>query len=798
MNFWLMVRVVKQRKWMILGIVAVTLLVVLIAAPRPRVVYEASAYVSPSVQVMQGGVTTASSDRYTLPPDRTVILSNLIILAEQGEVYDRARAFLEKEPDQQKKQLRDLVGPDVPDSELPPRTKERMTTIMIEPGHPLRQQDWADILEVSPVRNENIGEKGTTTDIIRLTIKMPDGQNAPFLANAVALAFAQTYQDKSRADTRTYENFLKSSKQEAKARLDQLRTGIADYKRTQNVVAVDTETGTAITSMAELDAAKTGADAALREAEAAVRDVDVQLTGQPLVMDQTLPAQMNPLVSKLQEELAQAQTDLRLLAQRYKPAHEAYKAAEARVTILKERIAKEGTVYSAPALNEVHQSLVKKKSEAQYTLATARAKSASIDASIAHAETRIKNLAQAQPYLAELMTEYAQAESTYKMLSEKHDQAVIAEREFNKTGSIVPYGWAHYPQGPVVEGPSRKSLLVYGFVLSLLLGVLAAVWLDSIDNRMRNAADVEKLLELPVLGLTPQLIVRDGMLPRLTHLYPLSPMAESYRILRTNILFALRDDPFKTLMIATGRPGQGATTTICNLAIALAQSGKRVILIDADMRRPSLHRFFELPNDAGLSTLLQGEGALTDAFHKTGIENLVVMPAGPQPLNPSELLGSERMHELVGRLEGHCDLVLFDTPSTVVFSDGPMLASWVDAVLMVVSANQVPRGTEVDARDLLRRANANIIGVVVNRMSSDNVDSCHFYSHYYADSTALPDAADELASGNQASGKPRSTASKVRSKAIPEPAATSVRDEAGNDAEVPVTKAEREDNPFPE
>jgi protein-tyrosine kinase len=266
---------------------------------------------------------------------------------------------------------------------------------------------------------------------------------------------------------------------------------------------------------------------------------------------------------------------------------------------------------------------------------------------------------------------------------------------------------------------------------------------------MRNAADVEKLMELPVIGLTPQLTGKDGNLPKLTHIYPLSAVAESYRILRTNVLFALRDTPFKTLMVATGRPGQGATTTICNLAIALAQAGKRIILIDADMRRPSLHKFFGFANDTGLSTLLEDKCKLTDAFRKTDIDNLIVIPGGPQPLNPSELLGSGRMQEIVGLLEEHCDLVLFDTPSTVVFSDGPMLASWIDAVIMVVSANQAPRGTEVQTRDLLRRAKANILGVVVNRMQQDMVDSCFYYSHYYAD--AVPKSHLEL-TGNNGNG----------------------------------------------
>ena len=795
MNFWHIVRVVKLRKWIILGIVLVTLIVVAIAAPKPKMVYEATALISPTAQVMQGGVSTANNSSATgVGPDRSVILSNLIILAQQPDVYDDARKFLELGADEQISQLRTAVGKDAKDYDLPNcRGRDGgPVKLEMEPGVPLTWDDYrSDVLEVAPVFNASVGEKGTTTDIIRVTVRMRDGDAVPCLANAVALAFAQSYQRKSRQDSDKYKDFLATSKDEAKTKLEELRSRIAEYKSSHHVVRVDAETSSAISSLASLDAAKSAADSSVREAAAALRDINSQLAVQPLVTNQVLPSQMNPEVRKLQDELAQAESDLRMLAQRYKPAHETYKAAQAHIAVIKERIAKAGATYLVPMINDIHQDLAKKKSEALYSLATARAKSASLASSMAQAQGKISNLSQAEPNLAALMTEYAQAENTYKTLSERYDQAGVAENEFSKNGSLVP-GWARYANGPIQQGPSRKSLLIYGFVLALVLGVVTAIWLDSIDNRMRNASDVEKMLELPVIGLTPVLTGRDGSLPRLTHLYPLSAMAESYRILRTNILFALRDNPFKTLMVATGRPGQGATTTICNLAIALAQIGKRIILIDADMRRPSLHKFFDVPNDAGLSTLLQGQGALTDAFQKTEIENLIVLPAGPQPLNPSELLGSEKMHELVGKLQEHCDLVLFDSPSTVVFSDGPMLASWVDAVLMVVSANEVPRGTEAQTRDLLRRAKANIIGVVVNRMASDNIDSCHFYAHYYADSAPKVSAGEELPSGN---GKKHSDTEAKASKAAPKAIPAPVMQPANAEHEV---AEEKEDNPFPE
>lgn len=784
MSFWHLVRVVRTRLWMILGLVAITPIVIILAAPKPRVVYTASTYMSPTEQVMAGGVGTASGGDQNNRPDRAVVLSNLIILAEGGEVYQRALDFLAKPVEEQRAE-----APGLPIYKQIPRVETK-------PGHLVTYQDWGDVVEFAPVYNPSIGENGTTTDIIRITAKLENGEDAPYIANAVGHAFAMAFLDKSREENRKYARFLQSSKEEAQAKLRDLQNQIAQYKQAHNVVAVDAETQNAVASLSSLEAGKSAAEAAAREAEAALRDINAQLAVQPLVTKDELPADMNPNVQKLRQELDQAEADLRMIAQRYTPAHETYKAAQARIDMLKERIAKEGSTYNPPTLNQIHADLLKKRSEAQYNLASARAKLASVSGSLAQAQSKVNSLAQAEPQLADLMREYSQAESTYKLFSEKAAQVQIAEEEFTKTGSIQPYGWASAATGPIVEGPSRRTLLIYGFVLSLIIGIAVAVWLDSIDTRMRNAADVEKLLELPVMGLTPRLTGRDGTLPKLTHMYPLSAMAESYRILRTNILFELRDNPFKTLMVATGRPGQGATTTICNLAIALAQIGKKIILIDADMRRPSLHNFFGVPNEAGLSTLLQGQGNLTDAFQQTEIENLIVIPAGPQPLNPSELLGSERMQELVKRLEEHCDLVLFDTPSTVVFSDGPMLASWIDAVLMVVSANQAPRGTEAQTRDLLRRARANLIGVVVNRMAPEAVDSCYYYAHYYSGSVPQQAAADALESGSGRNGGGEHPDNRVEPRAMPAP---SRQDPAPAGAAVgDQPAAEDEENPFPD
>lgn len=770
MKFWHLVKVVRQRMLMILGLVAATLLVITLAVPKPKVVYPAWCKVSPTAQVMQGGLSTASQTGQTpgSQNDRNVILSNLIILAQGGKVYERALDFLALPIEEQKIRCPGL------------RDYRQITRIEVEPGKALSYADWPDVLEVAPVQMPLVGDNGTTTDIIQIEVKLRDGDVVKYLANAVGYAFAECYKDQSREDTRKYARFLESSLHSAQTKLHDLQQQIASYKAQHRVLQVDSETTSAIQSIATLEAQQSVAQAEANEAAAAVADVNVQLAREPVVVQESLPSEMNPEVQKLKTDLSQAETDLADLSLRYLPAHAKYKAAAARVSMLKQKLSAMGVKYAPPKYNEVRQDLIKRRSDAEYRLATARAKLASVNASLARAQSKASGLAHAEPGLAEMMREYTHQENSYKMLAEKLAQAQVAEEEFTKTGSILMYDPAQSAGEPIVLGPTRKSLLLYGLFLSIVVGIAASVWFDSIDNKMRNAADVEKLMELPVIGLTPQLTGKDGNLPKLTHIYPLSAVAESYRILRTNILFALRDTPFKTLMVATGRPGQGATTTICNLAIALAQAGKRIILIDADMRRPSLHKFFGFSNEIGLSTLLENKCAVTDAFRKTDVENLIVIPGGPQPLNPSELLGSERMRELVDKLEEHCDLVLFDSPSTIVFSDGPMLASWVDAVIMVVSANQAPRGTEVQTRDLLRRAKANIIGVVVNRMQQDMVDSCFYYSHYYAD--AVPKTHLELTGGN---GNGKGNGGSAGPKAIP--------------AETQPTGAEAAgENPFPD
>jgi|Deesub1362A_J573_1020465.scaffolds.fasta_scaffold02932_7 non-specific protein-tyrosine kinase len=211
---------------------------------------------------------------------------------------------------------------------------------------------------------------------------------------------------------------------------------------------------------------------------------------------------------------------------------------------------------------------------------------------------------------------------------------------------------------------------------------------------------------------------------------PRSPISEAYRTLRTNLEFSSLDKPIRTMVVTSAGPEEGKSTTLANLAVTIAQGGKRVILADCDLRRPSQHKIFGVENGRGLTTMMVEEEALKDPpLQETGIENLWLLPSGPIPPNPSELLGSRRMEEIIEALLDRADIVLFDAPPVIAVTDAAVLASKVDGVLMVINAGGTKREHAQRAKALLEKVNVRIIGAVLNNVPLDV--SLH---RYYAES----------------------------------------------------------------
>jgi capsular exopolysaccharide synthesis family protein len=210
---------------------------------------------------------------------------------------------------------------------------------------------------------------------------------------------------------------------------------------------------------------------------------------------------------------------------------------------------------------------------------------------------------------------------------------------------------------------------------------------------------------------------------------PRSPISEAYRTLRTNLEFSSLDRPLKTMVVTSPGPDEGKSTTLANLAVTLAQAEKKVVLVDCDLRRPSQHQIFGLKNGVGLTTMVVDDEAMTaPPLQETEVSGLWLLPSGPIPPNPSELLGSRRMEEIIGVLSQRADIVLFDAPPIIAVTDAAVLSSKVDGVLLVINAGGTKRDHAQKARALLEKVNAHLVGAVLNNVKIDT--SLH---RYYAE-----------------------------------------------------------------
>ncbi len=195
---------------------------------------------------------------------------------------------------------------------------------------------------------------------------------------------------------------------------------------------------------------------------------------------------------------------------------------------------------------------------------------------------------------------------------------------------------------------------------------------------------------------------------------PKSPAAEAYRTLRTNIQFSSLDKPLHTLLVTSTAPDEGKSTTLANLAVTMAQAEQRVILVDCDLRRPTLHTLFNLPNQVGLTSMILQEETAPLPLLETSVPGLSLLASGPLPPRPADLLGSRRMEALIARLREEADMVLFDTPPVIAVTDAAVLATRLDGVLLVLQAGKTRRDRAREARRLLEKVKANIVGVILN------------------------------------------------------------------------------------
>ena len=275
--------------------------------------------------------------------------------------------------------------------------------------------------------------------------------------------------------------------------------------------------------------------------------------------------------------------------------------------------------------------------------------------------------------------------------------------------------------------PNKPLNIALGIIIGLVVGVGLAFFIEYLDTSVKTIDDVERSLQCPVLGVIPQnvgLLMEEGAE---------SPHAEAYRVLRTNLLFSRKDDKLNTIAVVSAGAGEGKSTTVFNLAAVFAQSGQRTLIVDSDLRRPTLHKMLRVTNNIGLTNDLLRQNTLEEVIQTTSLPTLDFLGSGKLPRSSLGILSSAQMKDLIGELKQRYDFVFFDSPPIMGVSDASILASEVDMTLQVIQYRRYPQPMNIRAKQLIEKVGGNLVGIVLNNINMSQDESYYYYSGYYHD-----------------------------------------------------------------
>ena len=561
-------------------------------------------------------------------------------------------------------------------------------------------------LVVTPVKNSKI---------VNVSFMSTNPDFAQVIANSVARAYVDELLEMRMSASKYSLEWMTKKAEEEKEKLEKAEKALQEYMRVNDIVTLQDKIAITPEKLSEFNAQLIKAETRRKELESLYGKV--MAIGSNIKEAETIPAiASDPTVQSLRNQIIKAEQNIEELSKKYGKKHPAMIRAEEELRVLEQKKEQEikrviGTIKNEYELARSNEQNLKRM------LASSKAEALSLN------EKFIQ--------YGVLTREVETNRQLYDALIKRIKEQSVTEEVQSVNVWIVEK--AEKPKSPVKP---RKALnLLLGIIVGLFGGIGMAFFFEYIDNTIKLPEDVEERLGISVLGVIPLLESKEESIIDLILKEPKSVYAESYKTIRTSILLSFADNPPKNVLITSMSQEEGKTVTSVNLAIAFARLGHSVLLVDADLRKPSVHTIFNLNNLSGLSTYLAGATTDLEVIFKEPLSNLTVIPSGPMPPNPSELLGSSRMHDLISNIKSRFDIIIWDSPPLMTVTDGLILSKLLDATIIVVKAGKttyeiVSRGLKILKGRRETDVAARVIGVVINAFDIKKTDKDYYYNYY--------------------------------------------------------------------
>jgi capsular exopolysaccharide synthesis family protein len=609
-------------------------------------------------------------------------------------------------------------------------------------GNPLPIRDFAAKLKVE-------GIKGS--DVVQITY----GDNNPELASKAVNTVIDTYIKQNvqanQDEALTVKKFIEMQLPKAEGTVRRAESELREFKEKNKVIVLDQEANAAVDTISKLNSQVSQAQAQLDDVNGRLEQLrkEAQVNSQQGVIASELS--QAPGVQKVLAQLQEAESQLTLERTRFQAGHPSVTNLEEKVaalrSLLQERtgqVAGEAQVTQGSLqIGQLRQGLIADITRAEAQRVGLERQIITLSQQSEAYRQRASYLPRLEQFQRELERKLKAAQTTYETLLTKLQEISVAENQKIPNARVISY--ALLPDKP--EGPRKLLFVVGGGGIGLFLGIIAAFGLDLIDRSVKTVKEAKEVMRYTLLGIIPGLNINgknhysvtglSKSLPRIIGRdIPQFPFGDAYQILQANLKFLCSDKPLKSIVVSSSVAKEGKSEVAANLAVAMAQIGRRVLLVDADMRHPIQHHIWELTNAVGLSNIIVDQVSLNAAVQEV-LPNLYVLSSGVLPPNPMALLDSQRMAILINSFARDYDFVIFDTPALSGTADAAVLSNLTDGMLLVVRPGVVNLDSANAAKEFLIQSGQKVLGIVINGVNVKREPDSYFYYTKDAIETAI-------------------------------------------------------------